>query len=76
MHYTHIAQPMTRTTHVNIAPAYLAIMLLSLLASQLELPPPFPLLKGGDGLPKIESLEWGGVQNFLLERGDKPEKGD
>ena len=39
-----------------------------------------PLIKrdGGEGgwgydLPKIESL--GGVQNFLLERGDKPEKG-
>ena len=34
------------------------------------LPPP---LKEGEDLPKIESLE--GIQNFLLERGDKPVKG-
>ena len=35
-----------------------------------------PLIKEGSGwdLPKIESL-WGeGVQYFLLESGDKPEK--
>ena len=36
------------------------------------LPP--TLLKGGEqDLPKIESLGW--IRNFLLERGDKPEKG-
>ena len=39
------------------------------------------ILEGGGGkknLPKIESLGGGGrgVQNFLLERGDKPEKGE
>ena len=28
----------------------------------------------GEDFPKIESLG-GGVRNFLLERGDKPEKG-
>ena len=35
-----------------------------------------PLIKGAGvryDLPKFESLE--GVQNFLLERGDKSEKG-
>ena len=32
-----------------------------------------PLIKGGQDLPKIDSL--GGVQNVLLERDDKPEKG-
>ena len=32
-----------------------------------------PLLNGGYDLPKIESVD--GVQNFLLERGDKPVKG-
>ena len=38
-------------------------------------PPPSPssLLKLGQDLPKIESLE-GGVQKCLLQRGDKPEK--
>ena len=39
-------------------------------------PPPHPLLKGDYNLPKIESLGGGGVRNFLLERGDKPVKGD
>ena len=37
---------------------------------------PPTLLKGRGGeqdLPKIESLGW--IRNFLLERGDKPEKG-
>ena len=34
--------------------------------------PPALLKGGGYDLPKIESL---GVQIFLLERGDKPEKG-
>ena len=36
---------------------------------------PPPSLKEGEDLPKIESLGGGGVQNFLLERGHKPEKG-
>ena len=35
---------------------------------------PPPLVKGGQDLPKIKSLG-GGVQNFLPERGNKPEKG-
>ena len=37
-------------------------------------PPPHPktLLKGGQDFPNIESL--GGVQHFLLEKEDKPEK--
>ena len=35
---------------------------------------PPPLLGGGLDLPKIRS-RGGGVQKFLLERGDKPEKG-
>ena len=33
-----------------------------------------PLLKGGQDLPKIESIGLGG-QNVLLERGKKPAKG-
>ena len=39
-------------------------------------PPPSPnLLKGGEDVPKIESLGGGtGVPNFWLESGDKPEK--
>ena len=45
--------------------------------TQLEPPlPPPPLFKGGQDLPKTESLVGGGgVRNFLLERGDKPVKG-
>ena len=40
----------------------------------MEPPPPLSLLlKEGWDLPKIESL--GGVRKFLLERGDKHEKG-
>ena len=37
---------------------------------------PPTLIEGGGGydLPKVESLG-GGVQNFLLERGNKPVKG-
>ena len=39
-------------------------------------PPAHSLLKGGKGgLLKIESLG-GGVRDFLLERADKPEKGE
>ena len=39
-------------------------------------PPPPPLIKGGgEDLPKIESFGRGEVQNFLLERGNKPVKG-
>ena len=47
------------------------LTLLSQFAFKFIVGPPPPLLKD---LPKIESL-WGGLQNFLLERGDKPEKG-
>ena len=32
-----------------------------------------PIIKGGQDLPKFQSL--GGLPNFLLERGNKPEKG-
>ena len=37
-------------------------------------PAPHPLIKRGYDLPKINSLGGGGVQNFLLERGNKPVK--
>ena len=39
-------------------------------------PPPSLLKKGGRTLQKLIHLGGGGVRNFLLERGDKPEKGE
>ena len=38
-------------------------------------PPPLPLLKGRVGPSENWVTRGGGVWNFLLERGDKPEKG-
>ena len=35
--------------------------------------PPPPIIKGGLR-PSENWATWGGIQNFLLERGDKPEK--
>ena len=54
----------------NLSHIYFFVKLIQLMTSS-QLEPP-TLLKRGQELPKIESL--GGVQNFLLERGDKSEK--
>ena len=66
---------MVKLTCIEFCNSNLSIYIFDILHSSNPLP---PLLKGGGegglGSSKNRVTRGGGVRNFLLERGDKPEK--